>query len=146
MNPLESVLPGLVGSDYRITSPADDGYNCIAWAALEADRWWWPDALGAGYWPPGVPRVETPEAFAAAHATIGFVATPDDSLEPGVEKVTIYVRAGRSTHAARQLPSGRWTSKLGRSEDIEHALRTLEGDVYGTVAFFLQRPRPTGSG
>ena len=51
MNPLEIALPGLAGTNYRVTSPADDGYNCIAWAATETDRWWWPDPFGAGYWP-----------------------------------------------------------------------------------------------
>jgi hypothetical protein len=36
MNPLEIVLPGLAGTDYRVTSPIDDGYNCIAWAATQS--------------------------------------------------------------------------------------------------------------
>ncbi|HEY1192453.1 MAG TPA: hypothetical protein VGE74_32820 [Gemmata sp.] len=143
MNPLEAAFPGLVGTDYRVTSPTDDGYNCIAWAASEADRWWWPDPLGTSFWPDGVPRAETPEAFAAAYATAGFVPAADGSLQPDVEKVAVYMRGGRPTHAARQLVSGRWTSKLGRAEDIEHDLSALEGDVYGTVGFFLQRPRPT---
>src|SRR5262249_6606580 len=57
MNPLELVFPNLTGTDYRVTSPADDAYNCLAWAAAESDRWWWPDALGGYYWPAGVPRV-----------------------------------------------------------------------------------------
>jgi hypothetical protein len=144
MNPLEIAFPGLAGTNYRVTSPADDGYNCIAWSATETDRWWWPDPLGAGYWPEGVVRAETQEAFVAAYATIGFVSAVDDSLQPGVEKIAVYAKGGRPTHAARQLPSGRWTSKLGRAEDIEHDLPALAGDVYGAVAFILQRPRPTG--
>jgi hypothetical protein len=65
-------------------------------------------------------------------------------LEPGLEKIAIFAKGGRPTHAARQLGSGRWTSKLGRAEDIEHDLRALEGEAYGAVAFFLQRPRATG--
>src|SRR5579871_5278130 len=109
------------------------------------DRWWWPDPLGAGYWPNGIARTETQEAFVAAYATVGFAPTTDDSLQPGVEKIAVYAKGGKPTHAARQLPSGRWTSKLGRAEDIEHDLSALAGDVYGTVAFILQRLRPTGN-
>jgi hypothetical protein len=46
------------------------------------------------------------------------------------------------THAARQLRSGAWTSKLGISEDVEHELRALEGEIYGVVALILTRPIP----
>ncbi|MGL6097589.1 MAG: DUF7689 domain-containing protein [Fimbriiglobus sp.] len=72
MNPLELAFPGLIASGYRPTSPPDDGYNCIAWAAGEADRWWWPDPFGVSFWPPGVPRAESVEAFVAAYTTLGF--------------------------------------------------------------------------
>lgn len=40
----------------------------------------------------------------------------------------------------RQLPTGRWTSKLGQAEDIEHDLRALEGEIYRAVALILKRP------
>jgi hypothetical protein len=40
------------------------------------------------------------------------------------------------------LVSGRWTSKLGNAEDIEHELRALEGEIYGAVALILKRLRP----
>jgi hypothetical protein len=47
------------------------------------------------------------------------------------------------THAARSLPNGRWTSKLGNGEDIEHiTLAVLEGDLYGKVRVFLKRQVP----
>lgn len=58
----------------------------------------------------------------------------------GFQKVAFFVGAnGVPTHAARQLPSGLWTSKLGEWEDIEHTLHALEGDIYGTVALLLKR-------
>jgi hypothetical protein len=64
-------------------------------------------------------------------------------LEPGSEKIAVFANAkGVPTHAARQLASGFWTSKLGVSEDIEHRLRDLEGDIYGTVALIMKRPLP----
>ena len=106
---------------FAATSPATPEYNCIAWAAGETDRWWWPDPMRLGAWPPGVPRQETLEAFLQAYETLGYEPCESDTLDPGVEKVAIYVDdAGRPTHAARQLPSRKWTSKLGRAEDIEH--------------------------
>lgn len=55
----------------------------------------------------------------------------------------ITVRAhynGTPTHAARQLENGKWTSKLGQLEDIEHELDGLVGDKYGIVVTILRRP------
>jgi hypothetical protein len=46
---------------------------------------------------------------------------------------------GEPTHAARQLPNGKWTSKLGRWQDIEHELDGLVGEMYGTVKQILKR-------
>ena len=44
------------------------------------------------------------------------------------------------THAARQLPNGWWTSKLGPSFDIEHATpEAVAGGVYGDPVLFLSR-------
>jgi hypothetical protein len=81
-------------------------------------------------------------AFVAAYATLGFTPSTNSNLEPTVIKVAIYARSGIPTHAARQLPNGNWTSKLGLSEDIEHPLAGLVGDIYGDVAVILARPIP----
>jgi hypothetical protein len=140
MTHLEQAFPNLIPGEYRGTSPADANYNCIAWAAGETDRWWWPDAAGVSYWPSGVPREETLDAFLAAFATLGYAPTGDPSLEPDTEKVAIFANSGVPTHAVRQLPHGRWTSKLGQSEDIEHLLNGLTGGIYGRVALILKRP------
>lgn len=142
MNPLEIAFPELVRTGYAVTSPSTLKYNCIAWAAGEDDRWWWPDAVEVSYWPAGVPREVSIPAFVAAFATIGFAPSPDPNLEPGVLKIAIYARSGIPTHASRQLPNGSWTSKLGESEDIEHAIAGLVGPVYGDVAMVLAKPSP----
>ena len=135
----EEIFPNLAKTGYKVTSPPDSTYNCIAWAANEIDRWWWPHPHY--YWPSGIPRVETLEAFAQAYATIGFSPCENSALELGYEKIVIYVDAeGIPTHAARQLPSGKWTSKLGRFEDIEHSeTRGLYGPDYGSVAVVMRR-------
>lgn len=138
MTHLEDSFPGLRNTEYRITSPINDSYNCIAWAAQDTARFWWPVD---GYWPSDVPRELSLTAFRKAYARLGFEPCRSCEPEPQVEKIALfYNRNGAPTHAARQLSSGRWTSKLGRSVDIEHELNALEGDVYGRVAEFLKRP------
>lgn len=49
---------------------------------------------------------------------------------------------GIPQHAARLQPNGKWTSKLGELQDIEHRLRDLEGEVYGSVVLVMKRPVP----
>lgn len=133
-------FPALAATTYLITSPPERGYNCIAWAAGRTDAWWWPDTAGFEYWPAGVPRLETLNAFQQAFATLGYATCSDASFEAGWEKVALFVLDGLPTHAARQLPNGRWTSKLGPEEDIEHELNGLVGPCYGSVAAILRRP------
>jgi hypothetical protein len=135
----ERQFPDLAPSGYRLTSPADLIYNCIAWAAGVTDAWWWPDPDGFDYWPTGVPRERTLAAFNQALATVGFLPCLDDAVEPGHEKVAIYATADGPTHAARQLPNARWSSKLGPDDDIEHELAGLCGAVFGSVVQFLRR-------
>jgi hypothetical protein len=120
-----------------IASPGDVRYNCIAWAAGETHRVWWP---GLWYWPPGVPIGDDLAAFVQAFATLGYMPCPDDSLEPGFEKVAIYAVGAAVKPMARQLPGGRWTSKLGPKVDVEHVLGGLVGPTYGTVVQILKRP------
>jgi hypothetical protein len=142
---LETIFPKLASSPYRVMAAPSTGYNCLAFAAGETHRWWWPeDPLVKGvYWPPGVPLKETVEAFVAAFATLGYVQCHGPELEQGFEKLALYALAnGFPTHAARQLPDGWWTSKLGFLDVIEHAtLEALEGDAYGKAVKFLKRPR-----
>jgi hypothetical protein len=66
-------------------------------------------------------------------------------LKEGYERIALYASAdGVPTHAARQLRDGRWTSKLGRCEDIEDQLRDLQGENYGAVVHIMKRaPPPT---
>jgi hypothetical protein len=142
---LEVLFPRLRAASYQVTSPPSRDYNCIAHAAGDTLHWWWPDpdpSNDAIYWPTGVAREETLAAFIAAFATIGYSPCATEELEPGLEKVALFADAdGVPTHAARQLSSGRWTSKLGKREDIEHDLHDLEGEVYGVVVQVLVRAR-----
>lgn len=138
-------LPKLEADKNLVTSPPTIDYNCIAWAAGEDDRWWWPDSpsMGFGYWPPDIPREETVDAFIKAFEALGYSVCPDDSLELDHEKVVLYVDANRTpTHMARQLADGKWTSKLGRSYDISHdTANCVSGGLYGRTEIFMRRPR-----
>ena len=144
----EADIPNLLRYGYTIRSEASGQYNCIAWAVGETRRWWWPlmDAPGGHYWPEGVAVEETIEAFLQAFASAGFVECDSPDLEEGFEKIALYVdSSGTPAHAARQLPSGMWTSKIGYQEDIEHgALEAVECDDYGQPARFMKRPRSAG--
>ncbi len=129
---IEVLFPALQGAVYRVTSARTGDYNCIAWAAGDTECWWWPEdpENDAIFWPAEVAQEETLTAFVAVFATMGYAPCGDDAPEDGFEKVALFADgAGTPTHAARQLPNGRWTSKLGFLEDIEHDLRDLSGEA-----------------
>lgn len=132
---IDEEFPGI---DYKITSEQDSIYNCIAWAAGYNDDWWshdedyfWVGERGAGI-----------QNLVAVFLALGYTICDSDAPEPGYEKVALYAKDGSWTHAARQLKSGRWTSKLGIDEDVEHAsAQDLCGDLYGEVHCFMRGPR-----
>lgn len=138
---IEAVFPRLRDAAWCVSSEPDDRYNCIAWAARVTTDWWWPVGPGKTYWPPGVPRAVTLEGFCVAFATLGYVVCVGAELEPGFEKIAVFANdQGVPRHAARQRENGLWTSKLGKMEDIDHALHALEGALYGSVVLVMKRP------
>jgi len=70
---------------------------------------------------------------------LDFAKCATGDPEEGYQKVAIYADAGKVKHMARQLPDGRWTSKLGQSFDISHILPGIEGTDYGKVVLFLRK-------
>jgi hypothetical protein len=134
-------FPNIVSEGFEIISPTSRHYNCIAWAAGDNKLWWWPNINV--YWPPGLPLDVTIDNFIEAFRCLGYQPCSGTELEPGFEKVAIYVLPnGEPQHMARQLESGKWTSKLGKNVDIEHGtLHALEDSEYGHIAQILKRPR-----
>ncbi|MCT7972148.1 DUF7689 domain-containing protein [Laspinema olomoucense] len=141
---IEADYPNLLESGYRLTSSDTIDYNCIAWALEDTSKWWWPDEMGQQYWPPPMKREESLEAFIQVFASFGYEVCETASVEVGFQKVALYADSNRTpTHAARQLDSGKWTSKLGSGEDIEHhELDGLVGEKYGQVAAILKKIIP----
>ena len=76
------------------------------------------------------------------HSAVGYEICPDGQLEDGFGKIAIHLKDDGPSHAAKQLPSGRWTSKLGKFVDLEHGTpQELEGPdpAYGQVATYVRR-------
>jgi hypothetical protein len=125
-------------TSFKVTSQPTKQYNCIAWAAGDSSNWWWP--IEGKYWPAGVERSESIASFEAAFGTVGYVKCASAVPEEGFEKIAIYTKGQRPTHAARQLPNGQWTSKLGESWDISHRLVAgVSGKIYGDVTVYMKR-------
>lgn len=96
--------------------------------------------MGICFWPYSVSRSYTMEAYVSAFEAMGYSECTDADFEKGVVKVAIYAdNRGKPQHAARQLENGRWTSKCGPSEDIEHTLDAFDGSGYGSPVVFLKR-------
>ncbi len=145
--PLEEYLPGLEGADYKVTSSPTKDYNCIAWALGEDDRCWGP-FVRRDYWPKDLPRDVHVSTIATVFRRRGFEPCDDEELEGGFEKIAVFGEEGEFTYVALQLPSGRWTSKLGKNCDIEHNLNDLTqrrsswaSYRYGQIVGYMRRPR-----
>ena len=134
-------LPNL--SEFNVTSERSEGYNCFAWALGDNSRWIDPTADYAQR-TANVSNESPIDSVVELFRQAGYEVCSDDSLEVGHEKIAVYAKDGEPTHAARQLGDGRWTSKLGKYEDIEHdSLEALNGDgygEYGSVELFMVRP------
>jgi len=134
---LRAAFPYL--GEFDVTSPRDMTYNCIAWAVGRDDAWLWPDKAGTASWPEGVVREESLSAFVAAFEALGYTVCESEQLESGFAKIALFEHDGKPSHAARQLESGKWTSKCGQSVDIAHELHELEGALYGRVAIVMAK-------
>jgi hypothetical protein len=138
-------FPGLAGKFRRTSDPTED-YNCLAWALGLTNAWIdpidhqiWPGK----YWPPGIPEDWSVTTTREILARSGYAEeTTNEYLELEWEKVALFAKNSGDLHFARQLPSGKWTSKLGMQIDIEHDdLGSLTGTEYGRVILILKRKR-----
>jgi len=136
---------------FRKTSEVDGKYNCIAWALGHTWTWYEPRIENYRYrlpkfltrWPPEVPNEYSQEAYIKFFEYHGFERCSDGRLEHGIEKVAFYyIGLGIDRpHACKQLKDGKWSSKMGNQEDVEHDLQSMEKGRYGEVVQFLKRAR-----
>lgn len=133
-------FPKLSSEDFRIVEPASDRYNCIAYVAGDTTKTWWPNEID--YWPPRATRDNRVESLEEALAGLGYEQCDDSNVEAGYQKVALYGFQGRFEHAAVQMPSGRWCSKMGKGPVIEHfSPESLSGGPYGDATTFMRRPK-----
>lgn len=139
------LIRSLDGSTWDPKSSRNPAYNCFAWAARESNFWVEPPGTAPwACWPRDLPEWDTVENYVRAYSKLGFEECENGTMEPDTEKIAIFADGdGAPMHAARQLPSGRWTSKFGKGIDFEHDLDTLDGDpAVGTVVCYMRRPDP----
>ena len=135
-----------------VSSDVSDEYNCIAWALGNRDTWWEPHTPGSivddrGYWPDDLPHNRAPETLRELFRQQGFADCENGNLDPLSVKIALYRMPEEDggykwTHVARQLSTGLWTSKLGNSYEVTHRRPgDLEGELYGEVYAYLEKPR-----
>lgn len=144
-----SVFPNLKSdTNFKITSPSTPNYNCIAWACNYNDRWMSPPAISFApldsiiYWPPEAKQGDDIDCLIDAFKVKGYEICESWEHEDDYQKVALYVMKGTTkwSHAAREKRCGKWTSKLGQGNDIEHSTPfTIEGKCYGVVYCIMKR-------
>ena len=142
---LEEMFPALRGTSWDIKSDGTPVYNCLAWAVGENHRRW--DTDKPHYWPDNNRHKFGIAYLVAAYRAVGFVVSNIDACVPDAEyeKIVLYCRDTEGSHAARLLANGRWTSKIGSHEDIEHETPgSLIGSVYGKPMVYMRRKKTDG--
>ena len=119
LDALYAQFPKLSSAEHRITSGPSDAYNCVAWVVRDTERWWEPGF----FWPYGAPDPTDDEdlaCYVALFRRMGFEVCDSPALEHGSLKIALYTDDGGFHHVAKQLPSGRWSSKAGLLHDLRH--------------------------
>jgi hypothetical protein len=121
--------------NFEFTSPHTYDYNCVAWADNKQDDW-------TQFYDNQGNLILAAGRYIQHFLDQGFFEIDNGDFELGEQKVAIYINSitGHFKHVARQLENGRWTSKLGDWEDIEHTeVGVLLGPSYGDTIVFLGR-------
>ncbi len=135
---LAASFPNLARAGFEIVAQPSARYNCIAYAAGDTSRWWWPD--GVSYWPAWAPLTDSIASLTAVFSGQGYKLCDDGGVAAGCQKAALYESDGKMQHAALQMPNGRWRSKMGKGPLIEHhSPDSLSGGIYGHAAITMQR-------
>lgn len=137
---------------FKVTSPRDESYNCIAWAMGLNDRWVDPDDASGHWWPVKYSDINTQksrEVLLKAFESMGFRECANDNIEKHFDKIALYYNplTNEWTHAARVLSRIEYHSKAGKAWDFHHgpgdALKNILNPKvsYGSVYAFMKRPK-----
>ena len=137
---LIAAFPKLSSEGLAIKDKPSERYNCIAYAAGDTAKWWWPD--GINYWPTWATLDNRIESLNEAFAGLGYEQCQNSDAEEGYQKVALYEVGGKFLHAAVQMPNGLWRSKMGQGPVIEHrSPESLSGGMYGEVTAYMRITR-----
>lgn len=140
----EDRFDNLVSIGYRRTSDEDEFYNCVAWALGDTSQRWDPIKGSGDHWPQNMPCLcDIPTFMSLFQSQGGYVKCDDWKHEEGIEKIVLFeeLQHGLFSHVTRELRDGKWTSKLGDWEDIEHnSPEALTGKEYGKISAVMKRP------
>ena len=135
---LVGAFPNLADEEFEIVDQPSERYNCIAYAAADTSKWWWPD--GINYWPPWATETDRIESLKEAFAGLGYEQCDQINPEASYNSIALYEAHGAMQHAAVQMPNGRWRSKVGKGPVIEHrSPESLSGGIYGNPTVFMRR-------
>ncbi len=127
-------FPNLTFESFKYTSEKTDDYNCAAWSIEIEDEWiQFRD-------PKGMLDVSI-TTYINYFTNLGFSITNDKNFEEGVKKIAIYKNEqDEFKHVARLMSNGKWTSKIGDWEDIEHdTLEVLADRSYGKPCLIMEK-------
>jgi hypothetical protein len=130
--------------DWIKTSEPTQDYNCVAHACDDNTRWWDPLPPGGYYWPdPKIGRdlEYTVDRYVALFEYRGYERCAGGEHIVGKDKIVIYADShGIFEHVAKQLPNGKWTSKIDIREDITHDTpHALSDGGYGKPVVYMEK-------
>ena len=136
---IESWFSNIVGKDFKIIDNPKGDFNCVSFTLGIYDSWMWTNEKS---WPyQKIPRDSGINGFRKLYELYGYVDCDTSDFEEGYDKIALYSKNGKATHACKQF-SDMWRSKLGPSVIIEHKLEWLCGDgedEYGNIEFIMKR-------
>jgi len=133
--------------DWSAASDPVGTYNCFGFA-LGYNQWWEPpvfiDELIANeeaIWPLGLSESLDIDNYIAAARTERFYVSQDAMWEESCDTIMLYFTTNdrKFQHAARQVSSGVWSSKLGTGSDITHAIDGIDRIDFGTGRIYMKR-------
>ncbi len=122
--------------NFIFTSKQTWEYNCVMWSLNRDDEWRDFFYSDDGYVNPD----QSINPYVAYFQENGFETCENSSLEVGALKICIFSKNGIFSHVSRQLQDGRWASKMGNYEDIEHLTEfDVSGLGYGSPDIYMQK-------